>query len=61
MPEEITVFKINKKVSRPGTEQEPSTGLGLILCKEFIESTVGRFGLRVFPQGQYVLLYPAQQ
>lgn len=43
MPEEIlaNLFNIQFKVSRPGTENEPSTGLGLILCKELIEKHGG--------------------
>ncbi len=36
------LFKIDQKVSRPGTEDEPSTGLGLLLCKEFIEKHNGK-------------------
>lgn len=35
------LFKIEEKLSRPGTENEPSSGLGLILCKEFIEKLGG--------------------
>lgn len=43
MPENIkeNLFKIDKKVSRPGTNHEPSTGLGLILCKELVEKHGG--------------------
>jgi signal transduction histidine kinase len=35
------LFKLNEKVSRVGTEGEVSTGLGLIMCKEFIEKHNG--------------------
>ncbi|MCK9282059.1 MAG: CHASE domain-containing protein [Melioribacteraceae bacterium] len=31
------IFKVEEKVSSLGTEGETSTGLGLLLCKEFIE------------------------
>lgn len=42
-PEIISkLFQMNEKISRPGTEGEPSTGLGLLLCKEFIEKCGGR-------------------
>ncbi|WP_348824211.1 tetratricopeptide repeat-containing sensor histidine kinase [Flavobacterium aestuarii] len=36
------LFKIDTKNNRNGTENEPSTGLGLILCKEFIEKHKGQ-------------------
>ena len=35
------LFKITEKTKRPGTENEEGTGLGLILCKEFIEKNNG--------------------
>lgn len=36
------LFSINEKTSRQGTEEEPSSGLGLLLCKEFVEKHDGR-------------------
>jgi len=35
------LFKIDKSSGRKGTNGEPSTGLGLLLCKEFIEKHNG--------------------
>lgn len=36
------IFKIDEKSSTPGTDGEPSSGLGLILCREFIEKHGGK-------------------
>jgi two-component system, sensor histidine kinase and response regulator len=36
------LFQFDKRTSRPGTDGEPSSGLGLMLCKEFIERNGGR-------------------
>lgn len=36
------LFKLNGKTSRNGTNGEPSTGLGLVLCKEFVEKHSGK-------------------
>lgn len=36
------LFLLNEKTNRKGTEGEPSTGLGLLLCKEFIEKNGGK-------------------
>ncbi|MCX6283319.1 MAG: ATP-binding protein [Bacteroidetes bacterium] len=41
-PEEVAkLFRIDVSVSRPGTNKEPGTGLGLILTKEFLEKNKG--------------------
>nr|MBD3623400.1 hypothetical protein [Sunxiuqinia sp.] len=35
------LFDITEKISQQGTENESGTGIGLILCKEFIEKNKG--------------------
>jgi len=44
------LFKITEKVQRPGTAEETGTGLGLILCKEFIEKNGGNIFVESEPQ-----------
>jgi len=36
------LFLLNERTNRKGTDGEPSTGLGLLLCKEFIDKHNGR-------------------
>ncbi|HHN48308.1 MAG TPA: GAF domain-containing protein, partial [Bacteroidales bacterium] len=40
------LFRIDVQVSRPGTEGESSSGLGLILCKEFVERHQGKINVK---------------
>jgi two-component system, sensor histidine kinase and response regulator len=43
--EKIKLFRIDTKYSTPGTFNESGTGLGLILCKEFVEKHNGKISV----------------
>jgi signal transduction histidine kinase len=36
------LYQLDGKVNRAGTEGEPGSGLGLVLCKEFVEKHGGK-------------------
>jgi signal transduction histidine kinase len=41
-PEKLkSIFRLENKLSTPGTENEQGTGLGLKLCKELVEKIEG--------------------
>lgn len=48
MTQEIidNIFSFNKTILRKGTNDEPSTGLGLMICKEFIEILNGEIHVK---------------
>ena len=40
------LFRLDAQINRKGTDGELSTGLGLVLCKEFIEKSGGKFWVK---------------
>lgn len=51
IPPEIMdkIFRIDESVSTPGTDNEHGTGLGLALCKEFVEKNGGQISVESKP------------
>ena len=47
IPTEIIdkIFKVEESISTPGTNNEHGTGLGLVLCREFIEKNGGKISV----------------
>ncbi len=43
------LFKIDQKTTSPGTEKEPGTGLGLIICREFVKKLGGQISVESEP------------
>jgi len=57
------LFRIDTKFTRPGTNKEQGTGLGLKLCKEFIEMQGGKIWVKstVNKGSEFVFSIPLQE
>ncbi|BAX81535.1 tetratricopeptide repeat-containing sensor histidine kinase [Labilibaculum antarcticum] len=45
LEDKAKLFNLDSNYSRPGTSNEKGTGLGLILCKDFVEKNGGEIGV----------------
>jgi signal transduction histidine kinase len=57
------LFKIDSKVKRKGTNQEDGSGLGLILCQEFVEMNSGSLSVISNPGkgSTFIITLPARE
>jgi len=55
------LFKVDEKVSMPGTNMETGSGLGLLLCKEFVDKHCGSITVDSIPGkgSTFVIKLPA--
>jgi signal transduction histidine kinase len=44
------LFRLDSNVTMPGTSEEKGTGLGLILCKEFVDMHKGKIWASSVPK-----------
>ncbi|NPD47067.1 MULTISPECIES: ATP-binding protein [unclassified Lentimicrobium] len=56
-----SLFQIDKNISTPGTNFEQGTGLGLILCKEFVEKNGGNISVTSIPDkgSEFIVRLPS--
>ena len=57
----VTLFSLENRYSRPGTDNETGTGLGLLLCKEFVEMHGGKIWAKLNPEGGTTFCFTIKQ